>query len=34
MIIVGNYYELDECCGIQILNPSNPTLGIHFSLNF
>jgi hypothetical protein len=26
--------DLDECWGIQILNPSNPTLGIHFTLNF
>jgi hypothetical protein len=25
---------LDEWWGIQILIPSNPTLGIHFSLDF
>jgi hypothetical protein len=23
--------DLDECWGIQILNPYNPTLGIHFN---
>jgi hypothetical protein len=26
--------DLDECWGIQILIMSNPTLGIHFSLDF